>query len=226
LGISIALSLKGEILYGEGMKKLLHIIATPRGDESRTLQVSGPFLDVFQKEHPEYVIDELNLAKEQLPPLTAMSVSGKYVLMNGKDIFGSLRDTWGEILQYIEQFKSSDIYLISTPMWNFHIPYPLKHFIDLIVQPKYLFRYTETGVEGLIKNKKMIVITSRGGQYTSEATRELDFQEPYLRAIFGFVGITDITFIKAEGMDLKDAKRKQRLEDAISSAKKLAKEAF
>lgn len=208
------------------MKKLLHIIATPRRDESRTLQVSGPFLEVFQKEHPEYVIDELDLAKEQLPPLTAMSVSGKYVLIDGKDIFGRLRDTWSEIIQYIEQFKSSDIYLISTPMWNFHIPYLLKHFIDLIVHPKYLFRYTEIGTEGLVKNKKMIVITSRGGQYDSEATRKLDFQEPYLRAIFGFVGITDITFIKAEGMDLKDAKRKQRLEDAIAAAKELAKEGF
>jgi FMN-dependent NADH-azoreductase len=208
------------------MKKLLHIIATPRGEESRTLQVSESFLEVFQKEHPEYLIDELNLAKEQLPPLTAMSVSGKYVLIGGKDIFGRLRDTWNEIIQYIEQFKSSEIYLISTPMWNFHIPYPLKHYIDVIVQPKYLFRYTETGTEGLVKNKKMIIITSLGGQYDSEATHKLDFQEPYLRAIFGFVGITDIAFIKAEGMDLKDAKRKQRLEDAINAAKKIAKEGF
>ena len=208
------------------MKKLLHIIATPRGEESRTLQVSESFLEVFQKKHPEYLIDELNLAKEQLPPLTAMSVSGKYVLIDGKDIFGGLRDTWNEIIQYIERFKSSEIFLISTPMWNFHIPYPLKHFIDLIVQPKYLFRYTETGTEGLVKNKKMLVITSRGGQYDSEATRKLDFQEPYLRAIFGLVGITDITFIKAEGMDLKDSKRKQRLEDAINAARKLAEEEF
>ncbi len=208
------------------MKKLLHIIATPRGDESRTLQVSGPFLEIFQREHPEYVIDELDLTKEQLPPLTSMSVSGKYVLIDGKNIFGRLRETWDEIIQYIERFKSSDIYLISTPMWNFHIPYPLKHFIDLIVQPKYLFRYTETGTEGLVKNKKMVVVTSRGGQYDSEATRGLDFQEPYLRTIFGFVGITDIAFIKAEGMDLKDAMRKQRLDQAIAAAKKLAKEGF
>ncbi len=220
------MSLKSRILYGEGMKKLLHIIATPRGEESRTLQVSGPFLEVFQKEHPEYVIDELDLAKAQLPPLTEMSVSGKYVLIDGKDIFGRLRETWGEIIQYIEQFKSSDVYLISTPMWNFHIPYPLKHYIDLIVQPKYTFKYSETGAEGLVENKKMIVITSRGGQYDSAATRGLDFQEPYLRAIFGFVGVTDIAFIKAEGMDLKDAKRKQRLENAIAAAKKLAKEGF
>lgn len=208
------------------MKKLLHIIATPRGDESRTLQVSRAFLEVFQREHPEYVIDELNLTKEQLPSLSTLSVSGKYVLIDGKEIFGRLREAWDEIIQYIEQFKSSDFYLISTPMWNFHIPYPLKHYIDLIVQPKYTFKYTETGTEGLVKNKKMAVITSRGGLYDSAVTRGLDFQEPYLRAIFGFVGITDVAFIRAEGMDLKADQRKERLERAIAAAIELAKKGF
>jgi len=204
------------------MKKLLHIIATPRGEESRTLQVSEPFLEVFQEKNPDYIIDELDLTKEQLPDLSEMSVSGKYVLLDGKDIFGRLRESWGEIIQYIERFKSSDLFLISTPMWNFSIPYTLKHFIDLIVQPRHLFRYTSSGTEGLVKNKKMIVITSRGGRYGTEEGRLWDFQEPYLRAIFGMVGITDIEFIKAEGMDLKDGQRNQRLDDAIAAAKELA----
>jgi FMN-dependent NADH-azoreductase len=203
------------------MKRLLHIIATPRENESRTLQVSESFLEAFKETHPDWVVDELDLSKETLPSLSMKSVSGKYVLLTGKDLFGSLRESWVEIIQHIERFKTADFYLISTPMWNFHIPYMLKHYIDLIVQPKHLFHYKEDGTpEGLIKDKKMIVITSRGGQYTGN-NEKYDFQEPYLRLIFGFVGITDIHFINAEPMDMGLELQKE----SIQKAKKIAQEA-
>lgn len=204
------------------MKKLLHIIATPRQDESRTLRVTNGFLDLFQKRHPEFVIDELNLTQESLPDLTMKRVDGKYVLLGGKDLFGEWKEAWQEILQQIERFLSADMYLISTPMWNYNIPYKLKQYIDIIVQPKYLFQYTKTGPEGLVKNKKMVVITSRGGDYVSEQTRLLDFQEPYLRAIFGLVGITDMTFINAQPMDMGPELQQQQLQMAIEKAKLLA----
>ena len=169
------------------------------------------------------MIDELNLAQEKIPDLSMKRVDGKYVLLQGKDLFGGLRESWEEILQHIERFLAADLYVISTPMWNFHIPYMLKHYIDLIVQPKYLFRYTENGsTEGLAKNKKMVVICSRGGHYSSPETQHYDFQEPYLRTIFGFVGITDITFIKAEPMDMGEEIQKRKIKEAQSAAKQLA----
>lgn len=202
------------------MKKLLHIIATPRDEESRTLQVSEVFLDAFQKNHEGWVVDELNLAKEELPSLNVKRVDGKYLLIDGKELFGSIREVWLEAIQHIERFKSSDLFLISTPMWNFSIPYMLKHYIDLIVQPKYLFRYTKTATEGLVKGKKMVVITSRGGQYSGENS-ESDFQEPYLRKLFGFVGITDITFIKAEPTDQGIELQKQKIGEAQDIARAL-----
>lgn len=202
----------------------MHIIATPREDESRTLQVSEVFLESFQKSHPEWVIDELNLAKEELPSISQKSVSGKYVLLGGKDLFGSLKETWLEILQHIDRFKSADLFLISSPMWNFTVPYMLKHYIDLIVQPKYLFRYKDDGkTEGLVVGKKMVIISSRGGQYTGE-TQGFDFHEPYLRTIFGFVGITDITFIKAEPMDMGLETQKKKIKEAQNIARQLAGE--
>jgi FMN-dependent NADH-azoreductase len=184
------------------MKKLLHIIATPRAQDSRTLKISQVFLENFRKKFPACIIDELNVATESLPPLTVKVVSGKYVLLGGKDLSGELKTAWREIERHIERFLSADIYLISTPMWNFSIPYPLKHYIDVIVQPRYLFRYTDKGVAGLVKNKKMFIIASRGGDYSQGSPmRSFDFQEPYLRAIFGLAGITDIIFITAEPMD-------------------------
>ncbi len=204
------------------MEKLLHIIASPREEQSRTLQVSEVFLKAFKENHPDCVVDELNLAKETIPNMSLKQLDGKYMLASGKDLSEEAKHEWKEIIRYIERFLSANIYVVSTPMWNFSIPYMLKQYIDVIVQPRHLFRYTDKGVEGLAKNKKMLVITSRGGEYTSKESLSLDFQEPYLRAIFGFVGITDITFINAQPMDKGEEKRKQKLKEAKLAAQQLA----
>ena len=204
------------------MKKLLHIIATPRGDESRTLKVSGAFLESFRSSQPGWVVEDLDLPKENLPSLTAKRVDGKYALLSGKDLYGDLKESWEDIIRHIERFLSADAYLISTPMWNFGIPYTLKHYIDVILQPKYLFRYTEKGPEGLVKNKKMIVITSRGGDYSTEQMKAYDFEEPYLRTAFGFTGITDITFINAQPMDMGLETQEQKIREAQNKARQAA----
>ena len=205
------------------MKKLMHIIAAPRGDESRTLKVSSAFLKAFKETHGDWVVDELNLFREKLPELTAKRVDGKYVLLGGKELSGDLKEAWNDVIAHIDRFKSADGYLLSTPMWNFSIPYPLKQYIDVILQPKYLFRYTVTGsVEGLVKDKKMIVIASRGGDYSTGDYKAYDHQEPYLRTVFGFVGLANMQFVVAQPMDAgAQDLRQRRLGDAINQARKL-----
>jgi FMN-dependent NADH-azoreductase len=204
------------------MKKLLHIIATPRQDDSRTLQVSKVFLETFKQHHADWVVEDLDLSKEVLPALTIKRVDGKYVLLSGKELYGDIKEAWDEIIAHIERFLSADAYLISTPLWNFGIPYMLKHYIDVILQPKYLFHYTATGPEGLVKNRKMLVITSRGGDYESEEMKKLDFEEPYLRVAFGFAGISDITFINAQPMDMGREIQKAKIKKAQEEARKIA----
>jgi len=206
------------------MKRLLHIIASPRDEESRTLQIAGAFLEAFFRDRQDWILDELDLSKEELPSMSAKQVGGKYILLEGKDLYGRLQEAWVGILQHIERFKTADLYLISTPMWNFSIPYMLKHYIDLIVQPRHLFRYGAGGKpEGLLLGKKMVVTATRGGQY-SGGGEAFDFQEPYLRAIFGFVGIHDISFLKAEPMDMGKEARDAALTGAMQDAERLAKE--
>jgi FMN-dependent NADH-azoreductase len=206
------------------MKKLLHIIATPRQEESRTLQVTQEFLKVFIQNHADWGVEELNISKEQLPSLTVKQVDGKYALLGGKELSGELKEAWKDIIVHIERFMLADAYLISTPMWNFSIPYTLKQYIDIILQPRYLFRYTPSGVEGLMKNKKMAIIISRGGDYGPDSPmHNFDFQEPYLRAVFGFVGITDISFVIAQPMDaLGPQVQAAKIEEAKSIARKVA----
>jgi FMN-dependent NADH-azoreductase len=204
------------------MKKILHIVASPREENSRTLKVADAFLDTYLNKHRDWVVDELNLWKEALPPMTMKRVDGKYVLLGGKELFGELKEAWEEIIQHIDRFTSADLYLLSTPMWNFSIPYILKQYIDIIVQPKYLFQYTAKGPEGLIKDKKMVICTSRGGDYSSEAMQGFDQQEPYLRTVFGFVGLKDISFINAQPMDLGKDLQDQKLQEAIALARETA----
>jgi FMN-dependent NADH-azoreductase len=205
------------------MSKLLHIIATPREEDSRTLKVTEAFFEGLENNDPDCKVDTLDVTKEKLPPMTIKAVSGKYVLLGGKDLPEDLKPAWNDIIKHIERFLSADGYVISYPMWNFSIPYYLKHYIDVILQPKYLFRYTDKGPEGLAKNKKMVIITSRGGDYSLDSpSRAYDFQEPYLRAVFGLAGITDITFINSQPMDaLGPEVQKQK----IDASRKIAKSA-
>ncbi|MDD5422569.1 MAG: NAD(P)H-dependent oxidoreductase, partial [Candidatus Omnitrophica bacterium] len=150
-------------------------------------------------------------------------VYGKYMLLSGKEVDKNMKDAWKNIERYINDFLSADDYLVSTPMWNFGIPYPLKQYIDIILQPRYLFRYTDKGVEGLAKDKKMVVVTSRGGDYSQASPMKgYDLQEPYLRTAFGFIGITDITFVNAQPMDMGVDLQKKAIQEAQASAKEAA----
>jgi FMN-dependent NADH-azoreductase len=205
------------------MKKLLHIIVTPRGNDSSTLKVSKAFLAEFSKKYPDCIIDELSVATAKLPDLAVEEVSGKYMLLSGKELSGKPKEAWKKIEAEIARFLAADAYLVSVPMWNFSIPYMLKHYIDVIVQPKYLFRYTASGVEGLAKNKKMVVVASRGGDYSPGSPGQAsDFQEPYLRTVFGFVGITDITFLIAQPMNMGPELAEKKLQETILKAKQAA----
>lgn len=206
------------------MKKLLHIISTPRGNESNTLKVSSAFLEVIRKNHKDCGIDELNIAVGPLVSLTKKQTEGKYMLLMQKDFDSGMKKEWEEIEDHINRFLSADTYLLSVPMWNLSIPYYLKQYIDIILQPKYLFYYTEKGPVGLAKNKKMIVIVSCGGDYRENSpVKNMNFIEPYLRSIFGLAGITDITFIYAQPMDaLGPGVGKEKVEAAKKEACKIA----
>jgi FMN-dependent NADH-azoreductase len=96
------------------MKKILHIISTPRGEESRTLKVSSVFLDAFKKKNPGCAVEEINVCTEKLPELTVKRLDGKYALLGGKELSGEIERSWEEIVKYIKQFLSADAYLVST----------------------------------------------------------------------------------------------------------------
>jgi len=204
--------------------KVLHIIASPRGSKSRTLDVASEFISTVTKRYPQLQVDEMDLFKTKLPEILEDSVDAKFALMSGGQL-GDRAKIWQEISKYSTDFLSYDVYVISNPMWNFTIPYKLKHYIDVIMQAGILFSFNEKGVEGLALNKKMYCITSRGNDYSEQSPMHaFDFQEPYLRSIFGLAGIHDIHFINAQPMDIAPGLTQSALEAAREKARNLANE--
>ena len=103
----------------------------------------------------------------------------------------------------LEEVEAADVIVIAAPMYNFSISSTLKAWIDHITRAGRTFQYTANGPEGLLKNKKVFVVTARGGIYTGDSpAKAYDFQEPYLRTILGFNGLTDVTFIHVEGQKI------------------------
>ena len=182
--------------------KILHVVATPRGPNSRTLPIAQAFLDRVCESRPDVEVDVLDLAEADLPAVGNDLAGAKYPLMMGRTIDPAEVPSWPRVEELVDQFRTADAYLLTSPMWNFGLPYRLKHWIDCIVQPGYTFAYVDGYPAPLVLGKRMVCITSRGADYSPTGPMgAYDFQEPYLRAIFGFVGVTDIEFVHAQPMD-------------------------
>ena len=126
--------------------KLLHINASPRGEKSRTLSISAEYLREIKAKHPDITVDEINLFDANLPEIRNGAVDAKYLQMMGGELDAETKASWDQIAKIATDFVSYDMYMVSNPMWNFTVPYKLKHYIDVIMQPGILFRFTETGI--------------------------------------------------------------------------------
>lgn len=200
--------------------RLLHIVATPRGLASNTGRVSSALLEVLHEKHENLRVRTLDLFAADLPAVAGSNIESKYKLMTGQPLDSGAVTSWQQIEKAISDFLDADAYVLTTPMWNFSIPYALKYYIDAIVQPGYLFRYDENGApEGLVKGRKMICVTSRGGDYREGPMKSYDFVESYLRTIFGFVGLTDIHFFNVQPMDISLDIRHAAQKRAISEVR-------
>ncbi|PKP81406.1 MAG: FMN-dependent NADH-azoreductase [Alphaproteobacteria bacterium HGW-Alphaproteobacteria-18] len=124
--------------------------------------------------------------------------------------------------ELIAELKSAGTVVIAAPMYNFSVPTGLRSWFDFVLRADETFKYSEAGPEGLLKGKKVIVLTSRGGLYSEGPAAAADFQEPYLRHLLGFVGITDVTFIHAEKIGYGPDARAAAITGAKGQIAKLA----
>jgi len=179
--------------------KLLHLDASALGANSVTRELSAAIVARWTDAVPGLAVEYRDLDTNPLPHLTSDVLSGANAIAQAEG---------GRLL---EQFLSSDVIVIGAPMYNFGIPSTLKAWIDRIAVAGKTFRYTESGPEGLAGGRKVIVASGRGGIHGNGPA---DFQENYLRQVFGFLGITDVEFVRAEGV----AYSPQHRADALAAA--------
>ncbi len=202
------------------MKTLLYIKASPRAQRSHSHNIAREFLAAYQQANPEDKIIINDLFDISLPEFDNFAAESKYAIIHGKEKTPEQMKKWSQIEKIISQFKSADKYLISTPMWNFTIPYKLLHYLDIIIQPGYTFSAADGKYQGLAGGKPMCVIYARGGSFDDNSP--IDFQKKYLDFILGFIGFTDIKSIICQPT-LKDEQTVRTAQNkAIADAQTIA----
>jgi len=206
------------------MSRLLYIQASPREELSYSRAVANAFVEAYKERNPEDEVTTLDIFRMELLAFDGLALRAKYTILHGQQHSSEELAAWKAVEKVIEQFKSADKYVIAVPMWNFGIPYRLKQYIDIIVQPGYTFSFTpEEGYKGLVTGKPVLVVYARGGEYAEGSDfAAYDLQKRYMETVLGFVGFTDIRSIVVEptlmgGPDTATAKR----DAAITQAKEL-----
>lgn len=190
--------------------KLLHIDSSALGAHSATREITAAIVTRHVQGDPAAVVVHRDLAAQPLPHLDG-------AILGGEDAAGA-----AESAAVLEEFLAADTVVIGAPMYNFGIPSALKAWVDRIAVAGRTFRYTADGPEGLVQGKTVIVAVAAGGLH---AARPSDFVEPYLRQVFGFIGVTDLRFVRAEGLAFSPAQRRAAIDAALDDAVELARAA-
>ncbi|MET0406902.1 MAG: FMN-dependent NADH-azoreductase [Hyphomicrobium sp.] len=200
--------------------KLLHVDSSILGPGSVSRQLSAEIVAAERRLHPGIEVVYRDLALE---PVGHLSGAHLAAAQGAAPEAAEVRQDVAAGQAALDEFLAADIVVVGAPMYNFAIPSQLKAWIDRLAVAGKTFRYSEKGVEGLAGGKKLIVASSRGGFYGPQTPIAfLDHQETYLRNVFGFFGITDLTFIRAEGINLGADQRAQSIAAAQNSIAGLA----
>lgn len=186
------------------MKKILHIVSSPRGGASYSKQLGEAIVAKLLTAHPGSTVKTVDLIKKRWPHLEEAHLTSFYTPL--EQYTDETREAIRHSDEAIHDLVEADFVVIGAPMYNFNIHSALKAWIDHIVRSGKTFNVTATGAEGLVKGKKTYVALASGLVYTEGPMKPMDFIEPYLRTVLGFIGLTDITFLRVEGTSIPDLK--------------------
>lgn len=202
--------------------KLLHIDSSVLGDNSVSRQLTAQTVAQWKARHAELEVSYLDLATQAPNHLNADSLG--FRLPADAAELSAVQQQENVISEaLVSQFLAADVIVVGAPLYNFSVPSQLKAWIDRICQAGRTFRYTANGPEGLAGGKKVVVVSTRGGKYSiSEAARAMEHQETYLTTVFGFLGIRDVSIVRAEGLAMGDAVKSEALASAQAEIAALA----
>jgi len=195
------------------MANVLHINSSARTSGSLSRQLSSEFVAKWKAANPADTIVERDLAATPVPHLTEQMIGAYFTPAEQRNAEQAFAIKTSDTL--VAEVQAADIIVIGAAMYNFSITSTLKAWIDHIARAGVTFKYTETGPVGLLTGKKVYVVTATGGVYSEGPAAGYDFVAPYLRAVLGFVGLTDVSFIRAEGVALGE----QAVTDTVAKAR-------
>ena len=189
-------------------KTILHIDSSPLGDNSISRKLTAKIVADLTSKYPDSKIVSRDLAVNPIPHLDAGTIGAMFTPADQRNDASKNAIQLSE--DAVEEVLAADVIVIGAPMWNFGVPSVLKAWIDHIARAGRTFRYNAQGqIESLVPaNKKVIIVSSRGGIYSEGPMKAMDHQESYLTAVLGFIGLTDVSFVRAEGVAMgEDAKK-------------------
>ena len=178
------------------MANVLVINSSANGAQSVSNKLTREFADQLKAALPSVRVTVRDVGAEPIPHLVPETVAGIRAVAETEAEKQAL--ALSDAL--VAELKEADLIVIGAPMYNFGMPSTLKTWFDHVLRARVTFRYTEEGPEGLLKDKRAIVIESRAGVYSEGAASAMDSQEPHIRTLLGFMGITDVSFIRVEGL--------------------------
>lgn len=196
------------------MKRILHLISSPRGADSFSIKLANAVIDKLQQEYPGSSVEEVNLIESNVPHLDTAHLRSFFT--PAEQLTPEDQDAIRYSDQAIAQLLAADIIVIGAPLYNFSIHSSLKAWIDHIARAGKTFTYSEQGAEGLVKGKKVYIAMSSGAVYSEGLYQPYDFVSTYLKAVLGFLGMTDFTLIRVEGVNIPGLKE-EALNKAIES---------
>jgi FMN-dependent NADH-azoreductase len=183
------------------MSKLLLIHSSPRGERSHSRTLADHFIKKWSANHPDDEIITRDLGHEPVPFITEAWVVGAFAPAEYQNDASKAAIAVSDAL--VDEFLSADRYVFSVPMYNLSIPGVFKAYIDQIIRAGRTFVVGEQGYKGIVEGKKLLFVTASGGSFRlGTPTGGYNFQEPYLRAIFGFIGVTDVQFAVADNQNM------------------------
>jgi FMN-dependent NADH-azoreductase len=196
------------------MKKILHIISSPRGEASFSIKLGNAIVEKIKTTYPGSTVKESNLVEKQFPHLEEAHVTSFFTPAENRtpENIAALKHSD----EAIEEILEADIIVIGAPMYNFSIHSTLKAWFDHIVRAGVTFKHGQNGAEGLIKGKKVYIAETTGGVYSEGPMQDHDFIAPYLKTILGLIGMNDVTIFRVEGTGIPDIKD-TALEKGINS---------
>ncbi len=205
------------------MGVVLHIEASPKGAYSVSGAIAEGFLAAYRDTNPQDEVRKLNVFEEDLPEFSAVQAAAKFAPIYGRARTEEETTAWDRVVGEIRKFDEADKIVLSCPMWNYSIPYPLKQYIDTLIQPLETFSYDleKMAHVGLLRNRPLQLILTRS---STPAGAYNDFQLPYLQYIFSSMGINDMRVITA-GQTTKatEEERTAYIQKYVTEAKRAAR---